>query len=58
MATFSLVLTEVFSAVHLLSRLPVFTAWVLFTVVPVGILIARRQRLSWGDELHSFREYL
>ena len=58
LASFALVLTEALSAVHLLSWGPVFGAWLLFSLVPTGILFARRHRLDPAAELRRLWEHL
>ena len=51
LATFSLVLTETLSAIDRLSWGPVFSAWVLYTILPTGFLLASRRGLDCRSEL-------
>ena len=51
LATFSLVLTETLSAIDRLSWGPVFSAWVLYTILPTGFLLASRRGLDCRSEI-------
>jgi len=51
LATFSLVLTETLSAIDLLSWRPVLAMWILYSILPAGILLANRSKLDCQSEL-------
>ena len=51
LVTFSLVLTETLSAIDRLSWGPVFSAWVLYTILPTGFLLASCRGLDCRSEL-------
>lgn len=53
LATFSLVLTETLSAIDRLSWGPVFSAWVLYIILPTGFLLANRRGLDWRSEFRK-----
>ena len=53
LATFSLVLTETLTAIDRLSWGPVFSAWVLYTILPTGFLFANRRGLNCRSEFRK-----